>query len=154
VREELDAPSHPACAHTRLEGPEPHPPTTLHFDPQLSKFLHISQKCAILYRPNLTRGPNRPVFSVLSLPPRVLEPIEEFDQWVFRGFGWVAGCEGGSSNILGCGDGCPNMLGSPKFLWVGFAGGMGCYGSFEVETWAHQDSNLGPSDYESDALTN
>jgi hypothetical protein len=28
------------------------------------------------------------------------------------------------------------------------AGGLGLYG------WAHQDSNLGPSDYESDALTN
>ena len=24
----------------------------------------------------------------------------------------------------------------------------------EVDVWAHQDSNLGPSDYESDALTN
>ena len=23
-----------------------------------------------------------------------------------------------------------------------------------VSSWAHQDSNLGPSDYESDALTN
>jgi hypothetical protein len=23
-----------------------------------------------------------------------------------------------------------------------------------VDVWAHQDSNLGPSDYESDALTN
>src|SRR5215211_1358158 len=26
--------SHPACARTRLKGPEPCPPTTLHFDPQ------------------------------------------------------------------------------------------------------------------------
>jgi hypothetical protein len=24
----------------------------------------------------------------------------------------------------------------------------------ETDWWAHQDSNLGPSDYESDALTN
>src|SRR5919202_6033221 len=26
--------SRPACARTRLEGPEPCPPTTLHFDPR------------------------------------------------------------------------------------------------------------------------
>ena len=26
--------------------------------------------------------------------------------------------------------------------------------SGEIRLWAHQDSNLGPSDYESDALTN
>ena len=42
----------------------------------------------------------------------------------------------------------PNMLG----VWkeVGGVGGilLGC-----MDLWAHQDSNLGPSDYESDALT-
>jgi hypothetical protein len=27
-------------------------------------------------------------------------------------------------------------------------------GGFDILRWAHQDSNLGPSDYESDALTN
>ena len=44
----------------------------------------------------------------------------------------------------------PNMLGVWKYVagsecWVF----TGC-----VDWWAHQDSNLGPSDYESDALTN
>jgi hypothetical protein len=46
--------------------------------------------------------------------------------------------------------GCPNMLGYSKFLVV-------LAGAFRVSRfvwWAHQDSNLGPSDYESDALTN
>ena len=43
-----------------------------------------------------------------------------------------------------------NMLGVWKYVagsecWVF----TGC-----VDWWAHQDSNLGPSDYESDALTN
>ena len=39
-----------------------------------------------------------------------------------------------------------NMLGVGKL--VGWLGGGG------MDLWAHQDSNLGPSDYESDALTN
>jgi hypothetical protein len=32
--------------------------------------------------------------------------------------------------------------------------GMWGAGRFGLYRWAHQDSNLGPSDYESDALTN
>jgi hypothetical protein len=43
----------------------------------------------------------------------------------------------------------PNILGSDKIRVViaGRSGGA-------CVRWAHQDSNLGPSDYESDALTN
>ena len=45
----------------------------------------------------------------------------------------------------------PNMLGFSKFPRL-------CEQMFRENLggvwWAHQDSNLGPSDYESDALTN
>ena len=42
-----------------------------------------------------------------------------------------------------------NMLGVMEISW-------GCWelGLYGLCWWAHQDSNLGPSDYESDALTN
>jgi hypothetical protein len=46
----------------------------------------------------------------------------------------------------------PHMLGIPDFGVAQRVVGAG-RGSQEVR-WAHQDSNLGPSDYESDALTN
>ena len=45
----------------------------------------------------------------------------------------------------------PNMLGVWKYV-AGYDCRVGAYGL--VVSWAHQDSNLGPSDYESDALTN
>ena len=65
-------------------------------------------------------------------------------------------------------DGCPIYRGcidqgstcwaAPKKCWWGWAVGL-VIGPLVlqrgvIDTWAHQDSNLGPSDYESDALTN
>ena len=47
----------------------------------------------------------------------------------------------------------PNMLGIRKELAGGRAYVLVFSGSM-MSWWAHQDSNLGPSDYESDALTN
>ena len=44
----------------------------------------------------------------------------------------------------------PNMLGLKEF-----AAAITGLGEYRGDArWAHQDSNLGPSDYESDALTN
>ena len=52
-----------------------------------------------------------------------------------------------------------NMLGCAEIVSVGMGvvrgdGVLGGLQSGETNSWAHQDSNLGPSDYESDALTN
>ena len=44
------------------------------------------------------------------------------------------------------------MLGIWKEIAKELVGRASIIGLYEV--WAHQDSNLGPSDYESDALTN
>jgi hypothetical protein len=44
------------------------------------------------------------------------------------------------------------MLGFLKFLRV--ASDRIFFDGLDAVWWAHQDSNLGPSDYESDALTN
>jgi hypothetical protein len=57
-------------------------------------------------------------------------------------------------DILGCGVVSPNMLGFPKFVCDIALEVAGCCEHSGVVWWAHQDSNLGPSDYESDALTN
>ena len=57
-------------------------------------------------------------------------------------------------DILGCEVVFPNMLGFVKIPWVALLGVSECNGYFGVGWWAHQDSNLGPSDYEFDALTN
>ena len=50
---------------------------------------------------------------------------------------------------MSCGEMTENICGEWHMLVRVFYPGSGL-----SEGWAHQDSNLGPSDYESDALTN
>ena len=54
-------------------------------------------------------------------------------------------------DMLGRFSGDHSMLG---LLKVGGVPARGVLVGLVVLGWAHQDSNLGPSDYESDALTN
>jgi hypothetical protein len=59
----------------------------------------------------------------------------------------------GAGKMLGYGHVSPNILGFPEFS-CGLGRAFGVLRCPGVVWWAHQDSNLGPSDYESDALTN
>src|ERR687898_2971753 len=68
------APSHPACARTRLKGPEPCPPTTLHFDPQQRNSCICTENTQSEGLPTLLNDRISCAYVLLSLYPRVQDP--------------------------------------------------------------------------------
>src|SRR5215210_6190768 len=79
--------SRPVCARTRLKGPEPCPPTTLHFDPQ-------QRNSCICTENSQSGGPrkapedrNPSEKSLLTLSPRDEDPSSELPFVAFENTG-------------------------------------------------------------------